>query len=96
MRTLALMLALAALAAPVSAQQAPVRVPTGIDVPGPTNYRLDGSRVVWISEECNAYALRRLQCERGRGTMPGNGGSDAIEAAANAAGSNPGGNGLSN
>lgn len=92
MRTLALMLALAALAAPVSAQQAPVRVPTGIDVPGPTNYRLNGNAVVWISDECDTRGVRRVTCERARGTMNGN----RENATADATGGGVGGNGLSN
>ena len=52
-------LALAASAA--FAQQAPVKVPTGIDVPGSTFYVIPAgeTRVVQVAEPCNAAGLAR-------------------------------------
>lgn len=59
MKALLTLAALAALSSPAFAQQAPVKVPTGIDVPGPTYYVIPAgtSRVVPIVEPCNARGL---------------------------------------
>lgn len=46
------------------AQSTTAKVPTGIDVQGATDYRLEGSQVIQISDTCNTAGLRRGICER--------------------------------
>lgn len=53
------------------AQSTTAKVPTGIDVKGATDYRLEGSQVIQIADTCDTAGLRRGLCERA-GTKHGN------------------------
>lgn len=46
------------------AQATDAKVPTGIDVKGPTDYRLDGTKVVPIADRCDTAGLRAGLCDR--------------------------------
>lgn len=54
------------------AQSTTAKVPTGIDVKGATDYRLEGSQVIQIADACDTAGLRRGRCERASGTKHGN------------------------
>ena len=82
MRTI-IAIALTLTATSTLAQQRPIKVPTGIDVPGPTCYRYDRNLVV-VPSHCESLAAvddainNRRNQRPGLGSVAGgSGGSDA-------------------
>lgn len=83
MKSIISIAALIAMTTMAAAQSTTAKVPTGIDVRGPADYRLEGSQVVHIADRCNTGGLRRGLCERAS-TKNGNRESSADAAAGNA------------